>query len=150
MRTTVPHLLLALVTVALLGGCAAGVAGLALSGASLLGSLVSDGGDRPPRIDFNPNRDLSETLAGADHRVNAACRTRLDALRQRLGPLDPPPPGECVLQPACLGGLDNPMQVMVCADPPSEASAMAERDAETSVPWAWDAAPEAAAGTGSE
>lgn len=149
MRTTVPHLLLAFVAVALLGGCAAGVAGLALSGASLLGSLVSDGGDRPPRIDFNPNRDLSETLAGADHRVNAACRARLDALRQRL-PLEPPPPGECISQPACLGGLDNPMQVMVCADPPREAPAMAAQDAGTSVPWAWDATPEAAAGTGSE
>jgi hypothetical protein len=132
--------LVACLALPLLSGCAAGVAGLALSGASLLTSIMTDSGEGQPHIDFDPNRDLSETLAAAEHEIDPVCRARLDVLRKQMGPIEPPAPGQCAARPVCLGGTRNPMEVMVCADGASPAPGEpgeTEPARESGSAWTW-------------
>jgi hypothetical protein len=133
------QILLAGLALLSLNGCVAGAAGLALTGASLLTSMITDGGERKPHIDFDPNRELSETLAEIDHGTDPLCKARLNALRQTSGPIEPPPGGQCANQPVCLGGMRNPMLVIVCADDVEPSAPAAAQDTAASR-WTWNRA----------
>jgi len=132
------RILLICTTPLLLNGCAAGAAGLALTGVSVLSSIVSGEGGNPSELTIDPNRDLSDTLARADHEVEPLCQARLDALNRELGPPEPVPPGQCALRPVCLGGMQKPMQVRVCADGQATPTAIAATSAAGTGTWTWN------------
>ena len=163
-----------LALLALTGGCVGGPVGLALAGASALATAAGGGGAgaRPGRLVIDPNRDLSETLAGAGRGASAACRAVLARLEGEAagetgaggGGGDaaeepaverPAPSPRCEVRPVCLGGSDTPIMVNLCeasaASPAAaQTNALSERPTITATPGGRTALSGKGTGTGTE
>lgn len=89
--------------VGLLTGCAAGPAGLAMTGASMLASALTGGaggagGAGPRRLTIDPNKALSEQLAQVQRGASPACRAILAKMEAGGGAAGTP--AELPVQPA--------------------------------------------------
>lgn len=109
-----------------LGGCAVGGAGIALMGVSLLGQVISGGnGAGPSALTIDPNKQMSDTLARSMRGVHPRCLEILDAMRAEADPDELTlAPGSCTLTQVCLAGMDQPLEMSVCA--PRSETAVAE------------------------
>lgn len=108
-----------------LGLLVAGCQPLSLAGVAASLIAGGDGSDIVTNpMDRAPPRDLHDQLANMPDRVDPACEQALDAAREtaddETGGTVPaagreiPAPHACRVQPVCLPGTPEPVQMMVC------------------------------------
>lgn len=131
--------------IGLLALVALGLGGCSLAGtvaATAISALAS--GDAGPAREISPGQQLQEAISGIDDRVSASCSERLRRTERAaaggpaprapttgasgdrpagaasLGPQAPAGP-LCAIRPTCLPGADQPIPMMVCEHPPTDA-----------------------------